>query len=228
MSNSFVILWTTARLAPLSTGCPRWLSGKESAWNSGDAGSIPGLWRSLEKEIHFLLPLKIYIYYQSVSVLSSGIPNYLCLTRFFFHNAHSVSYPSDSLFPLCFARFSQSCPPCFSLCSQRCPFPLNPCRRAFCNGLIFFLCPFPQLSLISFPSVASLAVPWALMSYQWVLSLRLLLNQFLEFTAIILDNNFQLLLGNILLVSFFFLYTGHLFLSLSSFSYCSISVLILY
>ena len=62
MSNSFVILWTTARLAPLSMGCPRWLSGKQSAWNSGDAGSIPGLWRSLEKEIYFLLPLIIYIY----------------------------------------------------------------------------------------------------------------------------------------------------------------------
>ena len=27
-------------------GLPGWLSGKESAWNAGDVGSIPGLRRS--------------------------------------------------------------------------------------------------------------------------------------------------------------------------------------
>ena len=32
-------------------GKPRWLSGKESACNAGDAGSIPGLEDLLEKEM---------------------------------------------------------------------------------------------------------------------------------------------------------------------------------
>ena len=107
MSNSFVILWTTARLAPLSMGWPRWLSGRVclkfrrcrfDSWVVkifGDGNILP----SATDYIY------IYIYHQFVSALSSGIPNYLCLTPFFFHNAHSVSYPSDSLFPFCFALF---------------------------------------------------------------------------------------------------------------------------
>ena len=32
-------------------GLPSWLSGKESAYNAGDLGSIPGAARSLEKEM---------------------------------------------------------------------------------------------------------------------------------------------------------------------------------
>ena len=35
----------------LGQGLPRWLSGKESTCQAGDVGLIPGLWRSLEKEM---------------------------------------------------------------------------------------------------------------------------------------------------------------------------------
>ena len=39
------------RLNNVITGLPRWHSGKESACNSGDAGSIPGQEDPLEREM---------------------------------------------------------------------------------------------------------------------------------------------------------------------------------
>ena len=41
--------WDLNSLCLVPEGLPRWLSGKESAYNAGDSGLIPGSGRSPEK-----------------------------------------------------------------------------------------------------------------------------------------------------------------------------------
>lgn len=102
-------------------------------------------------------------------------------------------HPSDSLFPFCLLFFSVLSSMLLSVFSAV-SLSFEPMQTRFLGSGLILLCPFPQLSLISLPSVASLAAPSSRVLPKSILSsLRLLLNQLLEFIAIMFDDNFQLL-----------------------------------
>ena len=63
MCHRVITITTQVRIFSMQyeyhTGLPRWLSGKEIAFNSRDAGLIPGLEDSLEEMAPVFLPEKI-------------------------------------------------------------------------------------------------------------------------------------------------------------------------